>query len=324
MSADKTSRSDGSHYVKMEEVQGPPQTGPYLKLLSALFYGLMSFLIIVVNKVVLTTYNFPSPQFLGVGQMVATIFILWTMKNLRVIDLPDFSMAVSAKVFPLPLFFGANLVCGLGGTQKISLPMFTALRRFSIMMTMIGEFFVLKKVPQPGIVMSVIAMVGGAALAASRDLSFNPSGYTLVLLNDLFTAANIICVRKKQDAKDLSNYELQFYNALFMVVPLCLLSWSLGDMTLAWRFPLWADPGFLASFLASCFMGFLVMHATMLCTAHNSALTTTIVGCLKNIITTYVGMYVGGDYIFNLANFVGLNISMAGSLLYSYLTFVQK
>ncbi|CAN7942633.1 unnamed protein product [Ixodes hexagonus] len=326
MSADKISHPDGSLHVKMEEVQ-VPQSGAYLKILSALFYGLMSFLIIVVNKVVLTTYNFPSPQFLGAGQMVATIVILCTMKSLQVIDLPNFSMSISAKVFPLPLFFGANLVCGLGGTQKISLPMFTALRRFSIMMTMIGEYLVLKRIPQPGIVISVIAMVGGAVLAASRDLSFSPSGYTLVLLNDFFTAANIICVRKKQDAKDLSNYELLFYNALFMVVPLCLLCWLLGDMTLAWHFPLWANPGFLASFLASCFMGFLVMHATMLCTAHNSALTTTIVGCLKNIITTYVGMYVGGDYIFNMANFVGLNIRqvvMAGSLLYSYLTFVQK
>lgn len=49
----------------------------YLKKVgSAIFYGVASFLITVVNKTVLTTWQFPSFLALSIGQMVAGIVIL--------------------------------------------------------------------------------------------------------------------------------------------------------------------------------------------------------------------------------------------------------
>ena len=136
------------------------------KVLSAIFYGFSSFSIMIINKSVLTHYHFPSFQALSIGgtktlktsfafyavdhiqvfnllkfqlgQMLATILLLYSGKMLGKISIPSLTSETFPKVWPLPLFYLGNLVFGLGSTQVLSLPMMTVLRRFSILMTLIG------------------------------------------------------------------------------------------------------------------------------------------------------------------------------------------
>lgn len=297
----------------------------YLKKVgSALFYGVASFLITVINKTVLTTWAFPSFLVLSIGQMMASIIILGVGKRLGIITFCSFNRDTPKKLFPLPLIYCGNMMFGLGGTQALSLPMFTAIRRFSILMTMMLEFKMLAVRPSKPVQISVWCMVGGALLAASDDLSFNLQGYTYVMITNMLTAANGVFLKKKLDSIDIGKYGIMFYNSIIMVVPLVCGAWLLGDLHTAYNYPHWQNPVFLVQFVLSCVMGFVLSYSIVLCTQFNSALTTTIIGCLKNICVTYLGMFIGGDYLFSWLNCIGLNISIFGSLLYTYITFRKK
>ncbi|KAJ7335601.1 hypothetical protein JRQ81_013542, partial [Phrynocephalus forsythii] len=281
-----------------EEAAAPPAAAPspLARLLSALFYGTCSFLIVLVNKSVLTAYRFPSPVFLGIGQMATTILILYVSKLKQLIQFPDFDKSVPRKLFPLPLIYVGNHISGLSSTSKLSLPMFTVLRKFTIPLTLVLEVVILGKRYPLGIIMSVLAIILGAFIAAGSDLAFSLEGYISVLLNDLLTAANGVYIKQKIDPKELGKYGVLFYNACFMIIPTVLISFFTGDFQQATNFKQWINFVFIFQFLLSCILGFLLMYSTVLCSHYNSALTTTVVGAIKNVSIAYIGMLVGGDY----------------------------
>lgn len=115
-----------------------------MKIGTALFYAIASFFITVVNKSVLTSYKFPSFQFLALSQMITTVVVLFAAKKLGYIKFPNFHFRIFYQIFPLQFIYIGNTVFGLGSTKELSLPMFTMLRRLSIFMTMVGEYVILK------------------------------------------------------------------------------------------------------------------------------------------------------------------------------------
>ncbi|WKX95209.1 hypothetical protein Q1695_012011 [Nippostrongylus brasiliensis] len=296
------------------------------RILSAVFYGVTSIVVVFVNKILLTNFRFPSFLFVGFGQMVATVAVLFVARTLRIVSFPAFDSTIPRKIMPLPLLFVLNLVSGLGGTKLINLPMFTVLRRFSILMTMVLEYVILGVKASRAVKISVCLMIVGSIIAALFDLTFDLWGYTLIGLNDICTAGLGVYTKQKLEAKELGKYGLMFYNSLFMLIPTFALVCYTGDTDKALTFMVSDEmtPSVWMCFIVSCLCGFVLNYSLVLCTHFNSALTTTCVGPIKNLFVTYAGMFSSGDYVFQWTNFIGINVSVMGSMLYTYVTFRAK
>jgi solute carrier family 35 protein len=296
----------------------------YEKVGSAVFYAIASFMITLANKIVLTSYNFRSYPALALGQIVITIIALQLASRANLIKLARFDLNTARRLSPIAFFHFGNLLFGLGGTQSLSLPMFTVMRRFSNLMTLYGELYILGKQKSALLQATIYLMVAGALIAAHDDLAFDPNGYFLITLNNLFTTANGIYTKQRLDGNKYGENDLLYYNSLLTLVPMSIVTFLLSDTNAIFLYPRWTDPGFLFFFILSSLMGFVLNYSWMMCTRYNSPLTTTVTGTLKNIVVTYLGMIVGGDYIFSNWNFVGLTVSSVASVVYSYLTFAQK
>lgn len=182
---------------KDDEVVDQPQFSILARIGAAIFFCCTSVLIMIINKQCLTVFGFPSFQVLGLGQMITTIVVLRTAKALGIVTYPDSDHSIFGELMPLPLLYFLNMIFGLGGTKNLSLPMLTAMRRLVVIITLIGEYVILKRAPSNIAVISVIFMTGGAFVAAISDLSFDLAGYCCVMINNISSTGVMVFTKKK-------------------------------------------------------------------------------------------------------------------------------
>mmetsp|Transcript_28575 Transcript_28575/g.51651 ORF Transcript_28575/g.51651 Transcript_28575/m.51651 type:complete len:359 (+) Transcript_28575:93-1169(+) len=300
----------------------PPPPTQSKKVGTALFYATSSLGVIFANKIILSTFKFPSVLTLALFQFTSTTLALKVASMLGYVNLLPISVKGVKSILPLSTCYLLNILTGLSATQNLSLPMMVLLRRASILMTMLLEKWMLNSQPSKTVQLSVGLMLGGALVAALGDLSFNLMGYIVIFFNDLFTALNGVLLKRTSEEYKKSKMTVLYLNSLLSAIGVSTIILLVpGEVERVQTFHLWSDSSFVTYLVFASLMGSVLNLAIFLCTSTNSALTTTVVGCLKNVLTSYMGMFVGGDYIFSWLSFLGINISIAGSLVYARSTF---
>uniref|UniRef100_A0A7S1J7R7 Sugar phosphate transporter domain-containing protein n=1 Tax=Eutreptiella gymnastica TaxID=73025 RepID=A0A7S1J7R7_9EUGL len=282
---------------------------------AALLYGITGIGAMLISKVAFSVYKFPSPPFIAFLQLMLTTSSIAILKQMHFVQFEDLSINACRMVWPMPIFFMGNALCSLGGTQAVSVPTFSALRKFSILMVMVLEKVVLKKTPSRNTQGCVGIMILGAFVASAKDLDFDLFGYIYVMANNLFTAFNYIVTKQKSEQPSLGAVGSLFYCALLSLPVGCGL--AARDFDSLYNFPHWSSGMFLACLCGSTVMGCLTTFSIIYCTKVNSGLTTSVVGCLRNVFPVYIGMLSIFGYTFDVWNFIGHSISVIGAVLYT-------
>jgi solute carrier family 35 protein len=290
---------------------------PSKMVMAALLYGLTSILLVVSNKICLTTFEFPDAVFLALSQCCCTLTVIFVCNIIGVVKL-NLSQDAFSRMVLLSIVNAINVGTGLIGTKSVSIPMFTALRRTSIFLTMVGEGILMKKIIKNETKFYVALMCGGAFLGAIYDLSFNFYGYVSILISAFCTALSAILTKINLDDDKLSKWDILVYNNC-VALPLYVLGlYVRNSLPKLLTFKSWDSAGFLLYFSVSSMLGITLQFTILYAVQVNGPLALTITGLLKNIITSYLGFLgIGGDYIFTLPNFLGVNVSMVGGILFS-------
>lgn len=268
------------------------------------------------TQLLFSRFAFRFPVAIALLQSVCTSLAAWAT-----LDRPP-SVRAGLICLPLAIIHTANVATALVGTAGLSVPMFIALRRFTLALTMAMERVILGKVHSRASAAAVALMIAGAILAAANDLNFSGPAYAAIAANNLLTAAYLVAM-KGPGLRDVGVKALLFYNAALAVPMLAGVAVVSGEAGRLGRdthggMRAWAgQPGLVTTLALAASLGVVVSHATLTCTRVNDALTTNVVGSAKNLVMTVIGMVAFGDFVWQPWNVVGLAVGAVGTVVYT-------
>ncbi|TVU29230.1 hypothetical protein EJB05_20816 [Eragrostis curvula] len=296
---------------------------------AALSYMACSVLLVMFNKAALSSYNFPCANVITLLQMVCSTCLLYVLRRLKIISFMNSEPSHSDSVFfvpfrtllrttPLSLAYLLYMLASMESVRGVNVPMYTTLRRTTVVFTMTMEYFLAKQKHTPPIIGSVALIVVGAFIAGARDLSFDARGYAIVFVANITTAVYLATINRIGKSSGLNSFGLMWCNGLVCGPSVLFLTYIQGDLRRAIEFPYLSSPGFQAVLLFSCILAFLLNYTIFWNTILNSALTQSMCGNLKDFFTVGIGWVLFGGLPFDLLNIIGQGLGFLGSGLYAY------
>ncbi|KAK2991907.1 hypothetical protein RJ640_014103 [Escallonia rubra] len=250
---------------------------------------------------------------------------------------------------PLALTYLLYMLATMESVRGVNVPMYTTLRRMTVVFTMFVEYILAGQKYPPPILGSVALIVLGAFIAGARDLSFDSYGYAVVFLSNITTAIYLATIARLGKSSGLNSFGLMWCNGIICGPILLFWTFVRGDLEMTMNFPYLFSPGFLLVLLLSCVLAFFLNYSIFLNTTLNSAVTQTICGNLKvgyqlsfassfynacemakwlavlnDLFTITLGWILFGGLPFDFLNVIGQLLGFFGSGLYAYYKLIGK
>ncbi|XP_042516935.1 UDP-N-acetylglucosamine transporter UGNT1-like [Macadamia integrifolia] len=298
---------------------------------AAISYMASAVLLVMFNKAALSSYSFPCANVITLFQLICSCSLLYALKRWRIISftvgeprvLTDSSptlvpLKTLIRTSPLAITYLLYMLASMESVRGVNVPMYTTLRRTTVVFTMLVEYFLTRQKYSSSVVGSVGLIILGAFIAGARDLSFDFFAYAIVFIANIATAVYLATIARLGKSSGLNSFGLMWCNGIICVPVLLFWTFVRGDLEMTMTFPYLYSPGFQAVMLLSCIMAFLLNYCIFLNTTLNSALTQTMCGNLKDFFTIGFGWLVFGGLPFDILNVIGQLLGFLGSGFYAY------
>jgi len=271
------------------------QSGP---LVSGAAYCISSCSMIILNKIVLSSYNFNAGvSLMRLFQNLISCLVVAVLDISGVVSVEKFNWKLIRVWMPVNVIFVGMLVSGMYSLKYINVAMVTILKNATNILTGIGEVYMFRKRQNNKVWAAMFMMIISAISGGITDLTFDAVGYTWQLANCFLTASYSLTLRRVMD-KAKQSTKSGSLNEVSMVLLNNLLSIPFGIILIIllgeWRYVISTDVTkdsmFWVVATASGFLGLAISFTSMWFLHQTGPTTYSLVGSLNKVPISLAGL----------------------------------
>ncbi|XP_015578792.1 GDP-mannose transporter GONST2 isoform X1 [Ricinus communis] len=270
------------------------KSGP---LLSGMAYCFSSCSMILLNKVVLSIYNFNAGISLMLYQNLICCLVVAVLGFCGAVSVEKLNWKLVRVWLPVNAIFVGMLVSGMYSLKYINIAMVTILKNVTNILTAIGELYIFRKHQNQKVWTAMFLMMISAISGGITDLSFDAMGYLWQIMNCVLTASYSLTLRRVMDKAKQSTRSGSL-NEISMVLLNNLLSLPFGIFLILlfdeWKYVMNVDviklPMFWVVATASGLLGLAISFTSMWFLHQTGPTTYSLVGSLNKIPISIAGL----------------------------------
>lgn len=229
-------------------------------------------------------------------------------------------------MFLFSILFCSNILSGNIGLRYVPVSLVQCVRSTIPGVTMFLSLLILDKKYSINHYLTVFLVVIGVLIATATTVEFHPTGFLFTVLVCFLSSLKSVMTNKFLVSKGLKLHPFDLLNRMstFSILHLGLTSVCTGEFAnaVAW-FADNASSKFLFVLFLNAFMAFFLNVCNFFFTKLTSALTVTIVGNVKHVVTILLSIIIFRNKV-SLLNAVGITTTVIGAGLYSVVEYKEK
>ncbi|XP_019415833.1 PREDICTED: GDP-mannose transporter GONST1 [Lupinus angustifolius] len=267
-------------------------------LLSGLAYCLSSCSMILVNKFVLSSYDFNAGISLMLYQNLISVSIVSILSLSGLISTEPLTWILIKVWLPVNVIFVGMLITSMFSLKYINVAMVTVLKNVTNVITALGEMYLFKKHHDSKVWTALFLMIISAITGGITDLAFNATGYAWQTLNCFLTASYSLTLRRVMDTAkqvtksgNLNEFSMVLLNNALSLPLGIFLVIVFNEVDYLLQTPLLRLPSFWMVITFSGFLGLAISFTSMWFLHQTGATTYSLVGSLNKIPLSVAGIF---------------------------------